>query len=513
MKKLLTLIAAVLTVTAVEAQWNTTGKPVAVYDLSDKGEYDVFNPIAARTTDGKTWLSYLIWEDGGVHTYVQLLDKNGVKQFDGMGLRVNNYETPQWWSKYELAVAADGSALVSVADSRSEKQTDADGNHQAFQPAFYKISQQGDFLWGPDGVTFPDYQMAPNTEIVVNGDDVFVQFTDVSDLQRGTYMNRISAVGTLAFEKCKPLKGQLIPSAGSDMLVFASGDDGATVNRVDRDLNPVWTQPVVYDTYAYAGYEMRPYKIAPDGRGGAAVAFTRNMGDYAHNIRLQYISADGETGFGPTGIDTYDAEENDHDYPNIAFNPHTQKILVDWEDKIGEDPTVPAGTYTQSVGQYSCTGTRDWGGKGIQILSKDSPTGNGYGRIGSGYLDNGDWILAVRDAENWGDEQLVVMRLSPEGTVVWKKTLASHLDVKDPTMIVEQDATYIFYRNASSLDMVRIFNADGSATGISNVSAPTAGNATAESYYSIDGMRTDGLHKGFNIVCMTDGSVHKVIKK
>lgn len=105
------------------------------------------------------------------------------------------------------------------------------------------------------------------------------------------------------------------------------------------------------------------------------------------------------------------------------------------------------------------------------------------------------------------------MRLTPEGTVVWKKTLARHLDVSDPTVIVEQDATYIFYRNESSLDMVRIFNADGTATGINNVSAQAAENAKAESFYSLDGKRTDGLHKGINIVRMTDGSVHKVVKK
>lgn len=524
MKKFFTLTAMALAAMAASAQWNTTNKPTALIDCSGHGDYYISNPKAVRTNDGKTWLSYKVWEDNGVHTYLQLLNKEGVLQFDGLGIKVNDYETPTWWSEYQLAVASDGSALVSVADSRSEGSPSGGDRYLNFQPAIYKVGQDGSFLWGLDGITFPAYQHAPYTDIFVNGDDVFFQFTQTQDTQSGvgpqsvsfkasasteaegmagTWMNRISSDGTVAFSECKALYGQVIPSSGSDLLVFSSGGYGASVNKVNRDLEPVWNEPLTYDDNAYGGYEMRPYKIAPDGEGGAAVAFVRNMGQFAHNIRVQYVTADGDLGFGLTGIDAYNAEEYDHDYPGIALNSKTKEIMVDWEDQMGE--------YTQSIGKYSFSGERSWGETGIQILSKDSPSGYAWGRIGSGALSNGDWILAVRDVAAWANEKIVIMRLNPNGEVVWKKSFGRNLEVSNPTFIVEEDATYLYYRGKSSLDVLRVFNADGTTTGIENVQEQA--EQTPKAYYTVDGKKLDVPTKGINIVRYADGSVRKVFKK
>lgn len=525
MKQFLAFAALALAATTAQAQWNTGNKPVALIDCSGHGDYYVSNPKAVRTNDGKTWLSYKVWEDNGVHTYLQLLDKDGVLQFDGLGVKVNDYQTPTWWSEYQLAVASDGSALVSLADSRSETEpTGGEGRYLNFQPAIYKVGQDGSLLWGLDGITFPAYQHAPYTDIFVNGDDVYFQFTQTQDTpsgvgpqglpqkaaspakaegMTGTWMNRISPDGTLAFSECKALYGQIIPSDGSNLLVFSAGGYGATVNKMNRDLESVWDEPLTYDDNSYGGYEMRPYKIAPDGEGGAAVAFVRAMGDFAHNIRVQYITADGDLGFGLTGIDAYNAEEYDHDYPGIALNNKTKEIMVDWEDQMGE--------YTQSINKFSYSGERLWGETGIQILSKDSPSGYAWGRIGSGSLSNGDWILAVRDIAAWANEKIVIMRLNPNGEIVWKKSFGRNLDVSNPTLIVEEDATYLFYRGTSSLDVLRVFNADGTTTGIESVQEETAQNPKA--YYAVDGKKLDAPTKGINIVQYSDGSVRKVFKK
>ncbi len=525
MKQFLALAALALAATTAQAQWNTGNKPAALIDCSGQGDDYVTTLMGARTNDGKTWLSYKVWESNGVHTYLQLLDKNGVKQFDGLGIKVNDYETPIWWSKYQLAVASDGSALVSVADSRSETEpTSSTGHYQTFQPTIYKIGQDGSFLWGLEGITFPAYQSAPYTDIFVNGDDVFFQFTQTrtnrdltgfqgmpqnisqstkAESEVGTWMNRISPDGTLAFNECKSLYGQIIPSDGSNLLVFSSGGEGARVNKVNRDLEPVWSEPVTYDNYSYSGYEMRPYKIAPDGEGGAAVAFVRLRGIYAHNIRIQYITSDGDLGFGLTGIDAYNAEEYDHLYPGIALNSKTKEIMVDWESQLDE--------YTQSVGKYTYSGERLWGNLGINLLSKVSPGGFAYARIGSSALSNGDWILAVRDVKDWDNEKIVVMRLNPNGEIIWKKNFGRSLSISNPIMFIEEDASYIFYRGESSLDVLRVFNSDGSTTGIDNVQEKT--EQQPEAYYTVDGKKLNAPTKGVNIVRYADGSVRKFFKK
>lgn len=501
-KKIFTLMACAMTALTSSAQWNTAAKPSALIDCSGHGDYYVCNPLSARTTDGKTWLSYKVWETTGVHTYLQLLDKDGIKQFDGLGILVNNYQTPSWWSKYQLAVANDGSALVSVADSRSETITDnTQVSGSAFEPAIYKIGQDGSFLWGLNGVSFSKYQKAPYTDIFVNGDDVYLQFTDTSNENIGTYMNRISSDGVAAFDECKAVYGQCVPTLNGDLLVFSASGDGAQVNRINRNLESVWDSPIVYDSYSYGGHELRPYKIAIDGEGGAAVAYTRNMGDFAHNIRVQHIGADGELGFGLTGIDAYNAEEYDHDYPGIAVNKQTKEIMVDWEDQLD--------LYTQSIGKYTYNGDRQWGEKGIQVLSKTSTTGYAYGRVGSGALSNGDWILAVRDADGWANEKLVIMRLDKDGGIVWKKTYGRGLDISDPSFIVEEDASYLFFRGESSLDVLRVFNADGTTTGINTLESSE--NAVPKSYYTLDGKKLNAPQKGINLVRMSDGTARKIV--
>lgn len=523
-KTIFTLMACALTAPSVFAQWNTGTTPAVIIDCTEaKSDYYACSPKAARTPDGKTWLSYKVWETNGVHSYVQLLDQNGVKQFEGLGIKLNDYPTPPSWSEYQFVVASDGSAIVSLADSRSEvsdetkaqvRSIGANKNSEgktylAFQPAIYKISQSGDLEWGLDGITFEKYQQAPYTDIFVNGDDIFFQFTDFSDnINEGiTYINRISLDGVVAFDECKPLYGQLVPSLNGDMLVFSSGGEGATVNRVNRDLEPVWESPITYDNYSCNNYEMRPYKIASDGEGGAAVAFVRNMGDFAHNIRLQYINADGELGFGLTGIDTYNAEMYDHAYPNITLNSKTKEIMVDWEDHMADQ----AEDYTQSIGKYSYSGDRLWGELGIQILSKSSPSGYAYASVGSGALSNGDWILAVRDINGWDDEKLTVMRLNHDGGIVWKKDFGNNILVSDATCIVEEDATYIFFRGKNSLDAVRVFNADGSTSDIDGIQ--NTDNAEPMAYYSIDGKKLNVPKKGVNIVRMTDGTAKKTVLK
>ena len=156
MKKLFSLLLLVMAgIAPAFAQWNTNATPKCIFDASGKGDYFACNPRVVRTPDMKTWLSWKTarsFEVNGVIrsgecTYLQLLDRDGVPQF-AEPILVNDHVTPSWWSEYALCVASDGSAIVTVADSRCEEATmeGEERNGSAFTPAIYKIDQEGNFL-------------------------------------------------------------------------------------------------------------------------------------------------------------------------------------------------------------------------------------------------------------------------------------------------------------------------------------------------------------------------------
>ena len=351
------------------AQWNTNATPMNIFDASGKGDYFASNPKVVRTADKKTWIAWKTWgrktvnggESPAVRTFLQLLNRDGVPQFSEP-IMVNDHLTPTWWSNYGLAVAADGSAIVTVADSRMEEAEyiESGNSPQSFTPAVYKIDQEGNFLWGLDGVEFTTYTNSPFTNVYVVGDDTYFLFNvsgsysdegGSDDTGVGVYMQRISDDGVTAWPE-PVLVGdavtscQILPSTDGEFLFFDSTPDGARVHRYDRDLNEVWGDPVIYDEYKYDGMEMSHYKIVPDGNGGACVTFVRNMGNFSHNIRVQHINGDGSTGFGLSGLDAYNEEAYDHNYPSIAANPETEQIFVMYASQLASTGNVMSQLFT-----------------------------------------------------------------------------------------------------------------------------------------------------------------------
>ena len=459
MKKIISLLALALAATTPAlAQWNTNATPACVYSTADKnGDYHACSIKAARTPDKKTWLSWKTWEVKwvgklktlAVRTYLQLLDRDGVAQFEEP-IMVNDHVTPSWWSNYSLCVAADGSAIVTVADGRTEEanltpeEGDTSATCYSFCPAIYKIDQEGNFLWGLDGIDFPDYTDSPFTNAYVVGEDTYFLFNSNSN-GADDFINivRIDDDGTLGWEDIKKVDGlhaQIVPSLDGDFLLFDDCPDGARVTRLNRDFESVWGESVIYDPYKYDGQALNQYKLASDGQGGAAVAFVRNMGQFAHNIRVQHIYADGSLGFGLEGLDAANTEDGDFDYCGVAVSPETEEILVDFESQLTTG-------YHVMLQKFTFDGDYLFDDQGVSIARKSQDNNYAFARVGIGSIEDGGWIVCYRDVAGYGAKNsFVIRRYDKEGTQVWTRTIGRDLDVDGVNMFVEPEATYLFYR-------------------------------------------------------------------
>ena len=541
MKKLYALFVLALAGTASAfAQWNTNATPKLLFGLEytdpvtgevkTGGDYYACNPKAVRTPDKKTWISWKtarhLMVNGVQHsgecTYLQLLDINGVPQFDEPIL-VNDHVTPSWWSEYALCVASDGSAIVTVADSRAEEDNlpEDDKNGHTFSPAIYKVDQEGNFLWGLDGVEYRNIVNGSYTNAFVVGDDTYFIFVEISnDNTAGvTYIQRIDPDGVPTWEEPRVLREEpflqykLLPSSDGNILFFDHTPDGARVQCLNRDLEDQWGEPVIYDNNYYGGYEMNHYRILPDGNGGACVAFVRPMGGFTHNIRVQHINADGSLGFGLTGLDAANTEDNDYDYCGIAVNPKTEEILVDFESQL-------PSTYDVMLQKFSFDGDYLFNELGLSIAAKNRAT-NAYafGRVGCGAVPGtSDWIVIYRDVQSYVSTSYIIRRYDKDGKRLWTRTIGRDLDPTGTQFFVEKEATYLFYRETNSakepgIKIFRISN-DGrydvtyeEETGIQSfqlTELPSLGVC-----YSIDGKLLPQPQKGLNIIRQADGTVQK----
>ena len=115
MKKLYSLLfLALASISPALAQWNTNATPVCIFsttyvdengETKTGGDYYATNVMAARTPDKKTWLAWKTWGRKNVNdqsvtavrTYLQLLDRDGVPQFEKR-IMVNDHMTPTWGS-------------------------------------------------------------------------------------------------------------------------------------------------------------------------------------------------------------------------------------------------------------------------------------------------------------------------------------------------------------------------------------------------------------------------------
>lgn len=509
MKKNFTLAFAALMAfgSPAMAQWNTKAEAVTLAST----DRSLSGARVAFTSDGKMYMSYTEGTDDGFKLYLQLFDQDGNKLFGDEGLLVDGHKSPSWRSDYTLCVTSDDCAVLTFADSRAEEGQDVD-RYRDFQPVIYKISQNKEFLFGEEGITFPQWSHAPLCKAYVNGNDIYVMVSSTEEGNEGTFLNRINPDGTLAWSEFKTFAGQLMPSVGTDMLAIYSSSDGAAAQRYTRDFEPVWSEPTVFSTQTSISQELiYPYAAVSDGQGGAALSFVRNMGNFSHMVEAAYVDADGNPGFGLNSVPVYSIEEYDHDYCMTALNQANKQILVTW--------CMNDGTANYQGQRFSFSGERQWGDKGKNLANKSSDAGYDYTPYGLASMSNGDWLMVYGDDQWYGHSNAMATRLTADGDIVW--TLPLEGDVQEYSsaqLATWKDCSYLIFErdrddySGSEIKAIRFFHNgtfDNKPTAINNVPSATAANGKVQ-YFSIDGQRLDAPQRGINIVRNADGSVAKV---
>lgn len=340
-------------------------------------------PMTVTNSSGETYISWYSATEGNRYdVFLQKLNENGIKLWDEGGLLISNHETISWVSSYDLQLDNDENVVLVTQDIRT-------GNSNVFA---YKISPDGNFLWGNDGVqlsntTGGDY--SPKMAIANNNDVVFMWADEPADtlLNSKVFLKGVSSEGNILWESQIAdtaydfMLPQILHSENDDFIVSwmsktnlpdtIIGEEHymhAFAQKFDNEGNAVWSWNVPIDSgniMLYMSLYSTPY-LENDGDGGAYVlwqSFTPSGTGGVPTNYLNRIYNDGHI-WRPNGYNVSQLYGNQHDDARMIYMENLDQIMVCWQEYEYEGIDC-WGVYGQ---MFDATGQYIWDANGKEII-------------------------------------------------------------------------------------------------------------------------------------------------
>ncbi len=433
MKKYLYLCLAI---TALFSQWSSSPENPIIMGSG-------IQPQMAASSDGSLFIAWL--NDSNFHVYLQLLNSEGIAQFNDDGLLVSNHPNETWIAVFHLNLAIDseGNVILSFVDTRT-------GSWNAFA---YKISPNGDFLWGVDGIQLsfnstgnisPRVTVLPDNSTVVSWDENFSII----------HAQRITPDGTLTWGP----NGIIISDTGASLVNPTSimSDDGNLLLRWIRQTGPYWspTSEILTQKYDSSGSTLWTVPAPITGQ----VSFP--MGNW--HQRLESDQANGsysawtamttnsQSGFAqrtdPDGVIMWEqgvelSTQSDHfrTNPTISVSQESHEMTAVWTQANGAQNQH--GIYAQRL---SMEGARQWGNNGLPAVALN--TQYSYLDLATSSVDEDAIAVYIRQTSSMQGD-LFAFRLNLSGELVWNpyniQITTSGVSKSDATIIPGPGCVFI----------------------------------------------------------------------
>ena len=427
-KTLLLIVAGAMSCIASFGQWNSN----PAENLLAWPEDDPFISSELKIApNGNTWLAVNCIGPDGVNTNLQLIDVAGNILFDEP-LVVADFVAKTWTSVGQrLLVDKDGNAIVSVVDKRYAV------NNRGESHTVYKISQEGEFLWGETGITLEGadkvYTSAAGMSMAQLSDGSYVfawMHTDGSDYSKVSIeMQRLSADGELLWNaddvritdaNTTYMYPYVVDGGyGQTILIYAKGSaQDVYARKLDFDGSLVWSE----DTRIYnGGWGSIPMwtllTVVPAGDGGALLTWSddRNF-TQIESAYMTYIKSNGEIGFsvdngqilGLAGWRSFSVKG--------LYDPDTDNFYAMWRE------TSSGQSWNRVVAQrVNKEGELLWGENGLELKPMEQ-THYGYLSLQKGINDEIAFFYMRNYAGSFGDVEAFVTTVNVNDTTARRES-------------------------------------------------------------------------------------------
>ncbi len=370
-KVYLIIILTALFPPLMNAQW--TGDPTENTVISDINGTQIM-PMIFNGYFSDTYISwYSNTNDLEYDVYLQRLDSDGYKLWDENGLLISSHPTLSSVTKYGLATDPDGYAILALQDQRT-------GSSNVFA---YKISQDGNFIWGNDGVQITnttDFNAWPQVIIAPGNEYVFIYGIEPTD------QSTPSSIGLQKLTKNgDPLWGDGVFLESTDYLmlpqVLVSEDHSIIVSwlsvddphdpgaehylhvycqKLSQDGQPMWQAPVRVDAgdiMLFNSLSTLPL-LTNDGADGAYISW-QSFYNAEPTILVNRIDSSGHLLWSPDGVRVSTKAGSQQMEPSVTYKPEADRFFVFWRD-YKYDPVGLTDCWGVSGQMFSPSGQRLW---------------------------------------------------------------------------------------------------------------------------------------------------------
>ena len=329
------------------AQWSDD--PSVNTKIADTTGYQV-QPKVVVDESGNSFVSWFsAGDDMNFNVYMQRLDVNGNKLWADDGLLISNHQTATWTTDYGLALDKDDNAILVNQDMRTNMRC----------VYAWKISQDGDFLWGNDGIALSDNStedLTPKVNIDQENNAIVMWEAlplDTNDFIK-TVLRKVSPDGTILWDNVAIEKDsancwmpRMINTEDTCSIVVWIETDRDTshapgswefmypyAQKIDAEGNFVWPEPVQLDDAMNMPLFPFAPSLKPDGNGGLFVSWIAfPQESLFYSCFVQHVNANGEVQWDQNGVNVTDSIQFLHTNPHIVTFPENEGIAVFWNEE------------------------------------------------------------------------------------------------------------------------------------------------------------------------------------
>ncbi|MBU1370874.1 MAG: T9SS type A sorting domain-containing protein [Bacteroidetes bacterium] len=416
------------------AQWSSN--PADNLRLTDLPGEDVI-PKTAICPNGDVYVAYFALTAGNYNVRLQRLDHQGNLLWDANGILISDHPTMTWLTDWDMTADHENHAILTWQDIRNG------GNNNIVA---YRISPEGEFVWGADGLSLSNsaaFDVSPKVT-VTDQNNVIVAWQSENVIIR----QKISPDGSLQWgDNGITMSGinnytwpQLMP-VGEDDFVMKYFEDSGPPNaptrhvfaqRFTSDGSAVWTSPAVISNAGGISAWTQIFPIINDGNDGFYIAWhdDRDFNNMSSSF-VQHVDADGTITLGDNGTEVSGNAGMHHFYPQLAKPADDLHIYVLWNEVNGDQNQW--GIFGQKVSE---AGDLKWGANGKSII----PVTSHAVLPQKGLQHDEDILLVYEDYFNGVETALKAFRIDNQGDFVWDdesvficnvQSSKVHLDISD----------------------------------------------------------------------------------
>jgi hypothetical protein len=410
MKTLAVLIMLAIQPVIAVAQWSNDPNQNTPIGIA-AGEQVI--PLVAVHPSGTTYIAWFSQESGNYNVRLQKLDILGNKLWADDGLLISNNLSMSWLTDWGLAVDQDECAVLVFQDIRN-------GNNNIYA---YRISPQGEFLWGSNGLALSnntDFEAAPIVTITAQNNAVFAWSRENTIM-----IQKVNSSGQKLWgETGIQLQGAedhtwptFIPVQEDEILMAYFKQTGPSwaptknlfIQRFDPDGQQMWGSGIAISNNAGIPAYVKA-RIISDGDNGAFVTWHRSSGNI-FDAYVQHVKHNGNLSYPVNGL-VLSLSTGTHQLdPVMAFDDSSDDLYLFWREHDANQNN--RGISGQRI---SSAGNRLWGDYGKVII----PMQSGEKASLNVAVTDGEPVITFSDSpSSSANSFLRAIRLDNNGNTVW----------------------------------------------------------------------------------------------